>query len=134
MGVKIGNNEYLNQQEQIAKNANDIAELKNTIGKKVYTFVLDMSDFTYSDNYSYYDQYARFFTTQEIDENTKFKDLDVSKIIYTNATLRDSLYIRTVYDFAKSEEGIFFTASDDDNVLITPVYEDLVISSPKRIL
>ncbi len=134
MGVKIGTNEYLNQQEQIAKNANDIAELKKTIEKKVYTFVLDMSDFTYSDGYTYQDQYARFFTTQEIDENTKFIDLDTSKIIYTNATLKYSSYVRTIYDFAKSEAEIFFTTSNDDNVLITPAYEDLVISSPKRIL
>ena len=134
MGVKIGNNEYLNQQEQIAKNANDIKELQNTIGKKVYTFFLDMSDFTYSDDYTYHDQYARFFTTQEVNENTKFADLDTSKIIYTTATLKHSNVINNIYGFAKSEEGIFFTVSNDYNILITPAYEDIVISQPKRIL
>ena len=134
MAIEIDGKIYRNLQEQVAANTNDIAELKKTIGKKVYTFFLDMSDFTYSDDYTYQDQYARFFTTQEINENTKFIDLDTSKIIYTNATLKHSSYVRTIYDFTKSEEGIFFTTSNDDNVLITPEYEDLVISSPKRIL
>lgn len=134
MAIEIDGKIYRNLQEQVAANSNDIAELKKTIGKKVYTFVLDMSDFTYSDDYTYQDQYARFFTTQEINENTKFIDLDTSKIIYTTATLKHSNVINNIYAFAKSEEGIFFTVSNDYNILLTPVSEDLVISQPKRIL
>ena len=134
MAIEIGGKIYRNLQEQVAANSNDIAELKKTIGKKVYTFVLDMSDFTYSDSYTYHDQYARFFTTQEINENTRFIDLDISKIIYTTATLKHGGTVNNIYDFAKSEEGIFFTVSNDYNILITPFVEDLVISSPKRIL
>lgn len=116
MAITLDGKIYRNLQEQVEANKDAIEKLEAAGLSKLFYFVIDMNDFTYSNSYTYdgYNQYAGFLTTQEITSTTKYSDLDFNLMIPITANLElSSNSIKIVECLNESDTNKYVSAVDD---------------------